>query len=133
MPDHCECVPAIVELHDFFAAWYRGDAAADMALMERVLAPDFRLVTPKGAMFDRAAILEGTRNQHGQHADARIEIRPVVCTRARGLHLSTYEEWQFDDVERPARLSTAVLSSDGDGLLWHVVHETWLEEGTSSP
>ena len=91
MADQCDCVPAIVELHDFFAAWYRGDDGADMALMERVLAPDFRLITPKGTMLDREAIVTGTRNQHGQYSNARIEIRPVACTRARGLHLSTYD------------------------------------------
>lgn len=132
MPDTCACVSPIVELHDFFAAWYRGDAGADIALMESALAPEFRLITPKATVIDRTSIMQATVDQRGSHPEARIEIRPTVCTQARGLHLSSYEEWQFDDVDRPARLSTAVLSTTDGGWRWHLVHETWLEQGTSA-
>ena len=132
MADACACRAAIEELHDFFAAWYRGDDDADMSLMEAALTDDFRLITPKATVVSREDILEATRNQRGAYPSARIEIRPVQCSHVRGLHLSTYEEWQYDDEERPARLSTAVLSSSDDGWQWHVVHETWLEQGTSA-
>jgi len=132
MADGCSCVAAIVDLHDFFAAWYRGDRNADIALMEEVLADEFRLITPKATVVVRNEILEGTRDQRGAHPSARIEIKPVHCTKVRGLHLSTYEEWQYDDDHRPARLSTAVLSTADDGWRWHVVHETWLEPGDSA-
>ena len=132
MADSCACLQAIVELHDFFAAWYRGDEGADLGVMEAALGDEFRLVTPKATVVPRGAIIDATRDQHGAYPSARIEIRPVRCSQVRGLHLSTYEEWQYDDEERPARLSTAVLSTTDNGWQWHVVHETWLDQGTSA-
>lgn len=124
----CSCVPALVELHDFFAAWYRGDDAADITLLENALASDFRLITPKATIVDRQRVIQATREQRGDSPSAGIEIKPIACSQARGLHLSTYEEWQSDDVERPARLSTAVLSTVDGAWQWHLVHETWLNE-----
>lgn len=130
--NECPCVPAIVELHDFFAAWYRGDKGADIAVLERALSDDFRLMSPKGKLVERKVIVDATKQQHAAHPTAAITIKPVQCTQERGLHLSTYEEWQFDDEDKPARLSTAVMSRIGDSWRWFLVHETWLPQGTSA-
>lgn len=132
MAEPCECAAAIADLHDFFAAWYRGEPTADISTLESALAADFRLVTPKATVVERAAIVDATRRRHGGFPNSQIEIKPVACSRARGLHLSTYEEHQIDDTERSVRLSTAVLSSVGDGWSWHLVHETWLNQGPSA-
>ncbi len=132
MAEACDCQAAIVELHDFFAAWYRGDHGVDIGVMENALAVDFRLVTPKATVVARDRIIEATVAQRGAHPESRIEVRPVTCTRVRGLHLSTYEEWHHEETERPARLSTAVLSPTGAGWRWHLVHETWLDPGRSA-
>lgn len=132
MAESCSCRAAIVELHDFFAAWYRGDTGADIDLMEAALTDEFRLITPKATVVSRAEILKATRDQRGAYPSARIEIEPVLCSRVRGLHVSTYEEWQYDDEERPARLSTAVLSTTDGRWKWHVVHETWLGQGDTA-
>ena len=132
MDPNCSCVTALVELHDFFAAWYRGDEHADIGLLERALGSDFRLVPPAGVVVTRDEIVEATLSKRGEHPDARIEIKPVGCTQVRGVHLATYEEWQHEEIDRPARLSTAVLTRQDEGWQWHVVHETWLDQGTSA-
>lgn len=128
MAEACECLAALVRLHDFFAAWYRGESTADLATLEKALAADFKLITPDAAIIDRNAVVAATAAKRGAFPDSQIRIDARHCTRLRGLHVSTYEEWQADDIERPARLSTAVLDVvDGDWR-WHLVHETWLAD-----
>lgn len=129
MADSCECASALTDLHDFFAAWYRGDEAADLGQLEAALDAEFRLVTPDAALVDRAAIVAATAAKRGAYRDAAIRVVPRTCTRLRGVHIATYEEWQADDPERPARLSTAVLTHDDGRWRWHVVHETWMTAG----
>lgn len=122
----CACTQAIDNLHEFFAAWYRGEESAHLHTLEAALADDFRLITPDAAIVDRTAIVAGTAAKRGAWQGAHIRIVPRVCTQLRGVHLSTYEEWHADDVEQPGRLSTAMLTRDDDAWLWHVVHETWI-------
>jgi hypothetical protein len=49
----------VVELHDFFVAWLRGDAPAeDFSRAEAAISKDFRMISPDGKIDDSAAVLE---------------------------------------------------------------------------
>lgn len=125
----------VEELHRFFEDWFSGRCEATdaaFARFERVLADDFEIVTPDGAVLDRTTILDAVRGGHGS-GPMRIWIEKY---RARstdgGLHLATYEEWQTrDDVTR-GRLSTVLFRAGPGGddeMQWVHVHETWLPDG----
>jgi len=129
------CLAEIEELHRFFQHWL-GDATADpveFARFEAVSAPDFMMVTPEGAVLDRATVIDGLRQARGAHSDAadpfRIEIRNAALriVLPGGFRLCTYDEWQrVRGVERTRR-STALLEVQGDRVLWRHLHETWAQ------
>lgn len=124
----------IVELHDFFTAWFRGDLANDgaaFARFEEALADGFTIITPGGIVLSRDRILDAVRDGHGSDASARIWIEDVrVRQESCEVVIATYEEWQRSG-EAPARgrLSTVVFQRDDaamNGWRWLHVHETWL-------
>lgn len=117
----------IVQLHDFFTAWFRGerpDSDDAFAPLPSALADGFVLISPAGATMDRSAILQGVRGAHGSWAETdRIEIRNAeIRHRTADTIVATYEEWQTRGGEETTRISTVVFST---GLRWLHVHETW--------
>ena len=125
----------IVALHDFFVDWYRGRAGeSDFETFEATLAPGFELVSPDGEVVDRPSVIEWIRESRGQYEaePAGITIRAVEPVFERDdLVLVRYEEHQSGALGETVRLSTALLEGDADaprGWVWHLVHETWLEE-----
>jgi hypothetical protein len=132
------CRTEIDELHAFFEQWFNGDLEPSEATLARftdVMAPGFHIVSPDGAMRDRAAIIRLVREGHGSGlVDGKRTVRIWIehlALRASSDHVSvvTYEEWQERGGEQTGRLSTAVLQNAPDtpnGLRWLHVHETWL-------
>jgi hypothetical protein len=134
------CRNEVDELHAFFEQWFNGDLPPSEAALARftdVMAPGFHIVSPDGAMRDRAAIIRLVREGHGSglvdgERTVRIWIEHLAL-RAASDHVAvvTYEEWQQRGGEQSGRLSTAVLQNIRDtpnGLRWLHVHETWLGE-----
>lgn len=123
----------IVDLHDFFVAWYTGQADGDVTRVADALAPGFELVSPDGECLDRGTVLDAIRGRQATYYDGEfdIEIRNVTCL-ARGPELVTarYEEHQRTDSDATARISTATFRAEADapnGLRWAALQETWLD------
>ena len=66
----------VLRLHAFFVAWFRGEAA-DFAGCERAFAPDFRMVTPDGAVHERESVMTRLRAARGS-ASADFTIFDVA-------------------------------------------------------
>lgn len=118
-------------LHEFFAAYYRGETAS-LDRLEGALAPGFEMVTPDGVVRSRADVIDGVSAGGGDREAFRIEIRnPEVVDTATDGCLLRYEEWQYTSTAEPdGRISTALLRRDDDapgGVRWEYVHETALE------
>jgi hypothetical protein len=132
------CRQEIVELHQFFQGWYRGDLAdteEQFNRFVRVLANDFTIITPTGSLNHREATLAMVRQGYGswRERNGRIWIENIVLRwQDEGQRLLTYEEWQEIDDRLTARLSTVLFRSyydaahDVQGVQWVHLHETWL-------
>ena len=126
----------VVELHAFFVDWFRGrlpQTTAAFARFAAVMAAGFYIVSPPGRLRERAPLLEGLWQAHGQWRanGGTIEIRNVVLRGDDAKIWATYEEWQAVNGEERGRLSSVLFSIDKtapNDLVWHLVHETWLPE-----
>lgn len=118
------------ELHDFFAAWFRGDREPEaFDRVEGALAPTFRLVRPDGTETDRETVLDGVRAARETEASSfRIAVRDLrVRRRLDDGCLVTYEEWQRRDGAWDGRRSTALLAREPSapaGVVWIDLQET---------
>ena len=123
----------IVELHQFFQDWYRGNDDAEFDRFDQALSDGFIIIMPDGRILGRDIIIEAVRGQHDSDSQAELEIRNV---RLHEVHdntaIFTYEEWQGRGGEdMRGRLSSVVFAFDDqapNGLVWLHVHETWLPE-----
>ena len=122
----------ITELHQFFEAWFRGERPGTDETFRRfegVLAPRFRMVTPDGAVLERAPLLAGLRSAHGTRPSIRIGVEGhEMLAELGGPVLVSYREWQEDSGPRTVRISTALLEPRAEaplGIAWRYVHETW--------
>lgn len=134
---NCEerCRQEVVDLHQFFQDWFRGelpDTDEAFARFGGVMAEGFEMVSPDGRAIDRAAIIDIVRSGRGEEPATEIWIenhrhRLTIG----GLSLVTYEEWQESVGRKRGRLSSALLQLCEDtpnGVRWLNVHETWLPE-----
>lgn len=125
------CEREIIELHEFFQSWYRGETR-DFSRVEQALHPDFNLISPKGVVRTREQLLQEIHRGGGGRAGADFEIWITNCTCRVvefGLALMTYEEWQRLDDRKAGRLSSAlfrVKAETPNGVEWMHLHETWL-------
>ena len=126
------CTTEVHDLHEFFAAWYRGEPVS-FDRVEQALAPDFEMIAPDGRRLDRAAVLSSVREGRDARGDEgfEIEIRAVEPVAVAGEHaVLRYEEWQTADADTDGRISTAVFRSASrtpNGVEWVTVHETRLD------
>jgi hypothetical protein len=135
------CEREIVELHAFFERWFNGGierSEASLARFTDVLAPGFHIVSPDGAVRDRATIIGLVRDGYGSGVEdgqstTRIWIEHLALRAASDrVAIVTYDEWQERGGEHRGRRSTAVLQTARDTpneLRWLHVHETWIAEG----
>ena len=127
------CLDEIERLHRFFERWL-GDAATDPAGFDRnepAWPSDFTLITPDGAVLDRAAVVGWLGQARGVHVDPaaafRIEIRSAAVRLALpgGFRLCTYDEWQSVRGVESLRRSTALREARDDAVLGRHLQETW--------
>lgn len=120
----------IVELHDFFQAYFLGQEDS-LDRVEAALHGEFSIVGPDGAMSDRAATLEMLRGGH-----AHTEALTITTLDHRLLHttpelvLASYVEHHQLTSTTNDRLSTVAFLVDPagpNGVRWLRVHETWLD------
>lgn len=124
-----DVIVEIVGLHEFFESWLNGDDATDFSRVERALADDFTFLPPNGQTVSRDELLTGLREGFGRRPiQLRIE-RPAIRWHDDSAWLATYEEWHEHADYTTARRSSVLLTADDSapgGLLWRLVHETWL-------
>ena len=132
------CEKEVIELHRFFEDWFMGrldDSEQEFSRFENVMAEDFTMIPPEGAVTQRADLLAALRKAHGAHVgEGSISIR-VVNIQPRQLSddhwLVTYEEWQTEGRVERGRISSALFgrrSGTPNDVEWLHVHETWLPE-----
>lgn len=129
-----KAIDEVRALHAFFADWFRAGAMhPDFSELERVLAPDFRMVTPDGLVVDRKAVIEAVRQaEDTRPADFAIVIlQPRPVHESRDAVLLEFIEQQYRDGGTTRRLSTALFTSQESaprGVLWRHLHETWMRD-----
>jgi hypothetical protein len=135
-----QCQREVVELHGFLVNWMTGAvprSAAAFARFADVLADGFALISPRGEITERRALLRELEAVHGAHrtddVGFRVEVREFRHRRTEGaLCLVTYEEWQHVSGTTTGRISSAWFRARSDtphGVEWLHVHETWLPDG----
>lgn len=129
------CKTEIIELHNFFQAWFTGELPRtdeSFARFAAVLSPQFVIIFPDGKLIEGASLLAGLRQAHNSRSDFRIWIKNVRLHHHQPeMALATYEEWQESSEGITARLSTVVFRHQGgkpNELEWLHVHETWLAQ-----
>ena len=121
----------IVELHDFFEAYFLGTiASTDVGRLRLALSDDFTIVNPAGVTSSRDEVEAAIVAAHGHSADLRITISDARLLVDDGDTLvARYVENHELSSGSNHRLSTVVFRRDGgapNGLRWCTVHETWL-------
>ncbi|MFQ3293689.1 MAG: hypothetical protein ACI9PP_000306 [Halobacteriales archaeon] len=131
MPTFQRCRREIQTLHEFFVQWYTGSIDRDVFdRLEYTLAPEFEMISPTGDRNDRTTVLATIRDSYGEKASGTfdIEIRNVEIIRQFDeCSLVRYEEWQYEDGDENARISTVLLRADDEapsGVVWLDLQET---------
>jgi hypothetical protein len=139
-----QCQREVVELHGFLVDWMTGAvprSAAAFARFADVLADGFTLISPRGDITERRALLRELEGVHGahrtDHVGFRVEVREFRHRRTEGtVCLVTYEEWQHISGSATGRLSSAWFRARSDtphGVEWLHLHETWLPDAERAP
>lgn len=125
-------ITEIGQLHDFFERWFRGGVEPEgFERMERVMAPEFTIVTPEGQVLDRAGILAAVRAGRGsREVEIRVENARILW-RVGAVTCARYDERHTGAGRRSLRRSTALFreaEAAPNGVEWLHVHETWVEQ-----
>lgn len=124
----------IVELHDFFVAWFLGDAVAapDFGRFDAVMHGNFTMMPPDGApvsLVDVAARVRAARGAASPGYQIVIEdIRPVW--ESGDDIIVSYVEAQQRDGRWNRRRSSVLfsrLSTAPHGVEWRYLQETWMQ------
>lgn len=123
----------VVELHDFFVAWLRGDApAGDFSRGEAAIGKDFRMISPDGKIEESAAVLAWIKGAHGSRPSpfsiAVLDLRTIWA--GERAVLLEYTEQQYRDGQTTRRRSTALFLANAtapNGVEWRHLQETWME------
>ncbi len=122
----------IVELHDFFEAWFLG-TADDHQRVEAALADDFTMVGPTGVSSDRDEVVQAIVDGRAHTDSLTIEIHePELVFETEDLLIAEYIETHVLRDWSNHRRSTVVFRQDADGpngLRWLRVHESWIDRG----
>jgi hypothetical protein len=124
----------VVQLHEFFVAWYDSATAAtvDFARFEAVMGPGMTMIPPSGIMLERDAIIAYVRDSRATFSgDYAIEISDVApAWQAGDAIVVTYIEKQDRRGIKTARRASALFvesSSAPNGVEWRHLHETWMQ------
>ena len=120
----------IVELHDFFEAWFLG-TDVDFDRVESVLAPEFTIVGPDGEVEDRAATIGFLRDAYGSDDELNMITSDYrLLHEGRDTLVASYVETHLRGEKRWRRRSTVTFAREAkavNGLVWVRVHETWID------
>ena len=125
----------VVELHDFFVAWMRGETpAGDFSRAEASISRHFRMSSPDGKIEESAAVLAWIKGAQGSRPSpftiAVLDHRTIWA--GEDAALLEYTEQQYRDGRTTRRRSTALFVANPAapcGVEWHHLQETWMEAG----
>jgi len=125
----------IVELHDFFEAYFLGNLAAeDVGRLQVALAGDFTFINPTGAASTRGEVEAAIVAGYSHATQLRITITDAqLLVESDEIVVARYVENHEMAAASNHRISTVVFSRDEaapNGLRWRSVHETWLENSS---
>ncbi|EHN8922806.1 DUF4440 domain-containing protein [Enterobacter asburiae] len=115
----------IIDLHIALEDWLgKGEGDSD-ALLAR-FRPDFLMIPPGGAHIDYAGLVSFLEKQRGSRPGLKIVIDELSTIERwdRGAVLHYRETQTRPDLPDNVRWSTAVLSQEGDRIVWRLLHET---------
>ena len=131
-----QCTKEIIELHQFFVAWFNGkipNNEATFARFEQVMGLGFGMIGPNGRLTERTPLIETLRQSYGRwqdKPDSSIWIGNIVLRwETADFALLTYEEWQTYDSQTTSHLSSALFqrtSNRPNGVEWCHLQETWI-------
>lgn len=119
----------ILDAHVAIERLFTGEAApADLDGLLARFSDDFHLISPAGAMLDKADVRALFSRLYAARPGFSIVIDDVrIYPFSADSILATYREAQADAAgTRTTRVSTAVLTKAGAGLVWRHLHETWV-------
>jgi len=128
----------VLDSHALFEAIGRGVAPYDENMFLRTMAPEFRMVTPEGAILERGAILAhlaGLAELGDPDFEIRIDAIKESWRSPNGVVL-TYVEAQVRHGKRSCRRSTALFIPDEaapNRVVWRHLHETWMRMAGDQP
>ncbi|MFJ4443503.1 DUF4440 domain-containing protein [Pseudomonas sp. NPDC089422] len=116
----------VIDLHVLIEALFaRGEGQVE-AMIER-FTPDFSMITPTGVQvcLQDVATLFATRA--GSQPGLTIELTGLetLAQWPQGAVVRYRETHRQPSQDAKTRISTAVLSPQGDRVLWRHLHETW--------
>ena len=120
----------IEELHDVFESYFLGTTDS-LARVDAALGADFTIVGPTGIESSRKETMQALVAGHAHTSSLAITItEPELVLETSDVVVARYVENHQLSSRTNHRLSTVVFLVDDqapNGLLWHRVHETWLE------
>jgi hypothetical protein len=122
----------VVQLHDFFFSWMRGDApAGDFSRAEAAIGKEFRMISPDGTIEESAAVIAWIKGAHGSRpAPFTMTVQdPRTIWAGEGAVLLEYTEEQYRDGQTTRRRSTVLFLADPVapcGVVWRHLQETWI-------
>ena len=130
-----QCTQEIIELHQFFVAWFGGKIPNDeatFARFEQAMGEEFGIIGPNGRLTERTPLIHSLRQGYGSwqdKPDSKIWIENVSLRwETENFALLTYEEWQTYDGQTTSRLSSALFQrapNCPNGVEWQHLQETW--------
>ena len=115
----------IIDLHIALEDWLgKGEGDSD-ALLAR-FSPDFMMIPPGGVQIDYIGLASFLENQRGSRPGLKIVIDELSTIQRgdRGAVLHYRETQTRPDLPVNVRWSTAVLTQEGDRIVWRLLHET---------
>ena len=125
----------VVQLHDFFFAWMRGEApAGDFSRAKTAIGKNFRMISPDGTIEESAAVIAWIKGAHGSRPSpfdiTTLDLRTIW--EGNGAVLLEYTEQQYRDGKTTRRRSTALFLANPAapcGVEWRHLQETWMDAG----
>lgn len=123
----------IVQLHEFFFSWLRGEAhAGDFSRAEAAIGKDFRMISPDGTIDESIAVIGWIRGAHGSRpAPFTMSVKdPRTIWAGESAVLLEYTEQQYRDGKATSRRSTALFLANPAapcGVEWRHLQETWID------
>ena len=135
-----QCRKEIQELHLFFQDWFNGACPKNektFARVEKVLSPDFHLITPNGENITKATLIDFLWQNHNTRETEHLTIdveKIKTIRKAKDLCIMTYHEIQASQNTKTRRQSIVVFEASKEtpnGVQWAYVQETWIEKTES--